>query len=76
MAVKVNFVLDEDVKNELDTLVESGMRSRIINEALRKELLLIKRRRLAMEQDRLRGQTRTVSNREIVRILRRDRSRS
>jgi len=76
MAVKVNFVLDEDVKNDLDRLVESGMRSRIINEALRKELLLIKRQKLAAEQDHLRGQTGAVSNREIVRIIRRDRSRS
>lgn len=76
MAVKVNFVLDEDVKNDLDRLVESGMRSRIINEALRKELLLIKRQKLATEQDRLRRQTDKVSSREIVRIIRRDRSRS
>ena len=76
MAVKVNFVLDEDVKSELDGLVESGMRSRVINEALRKELLLIKRQKLAAEQDQLRSRTDAVSNREIVRIIRRDRKRS
>ncbi len=76
MAVKVNFVLDEDVKRDLDALVESGMRSRIINDALRKELLLIKRRKLALEQDRLRGQTGKVPSGKIVQIIRRDRSRS
>ncbi len=75
MGVKVNFVLDDDVKSDLDRLVESGMRSRIINQALRKELLQVKRRRLAEEHDRLRGRTGAVSTREIVDNLRRDRSR-
>lgn len=75
MGVKVNFVLDDDVKSDLDRLVESGMRSRIINEALRKELLQVKRRRLAEKHDQLRSRTKAVSTREIVKILRRDRSR-
>lgn len=38
MPTKVNIVLDDDVKEELDRLVESGMRSRIVNRALRREL--------------------------------------
>lgn len=76
MAVKVNFVLDEDVKSDLDRLVESGMRSRIINEALRKELLQIKRQKLAEKHDQLRSQTSAISTREIVRTIRRDRNRS
>jgi hypothetical protein len=75
MAIKVNFVPDEDVKGDLDRLVASGMRSRVINEALRKELLGIKRQKLAAKQDRLRGRTEMVSTAEIVRAVRRDRSR-
>jgi len=75
MGVKVNFVLDDDVKSDLDRLVASGMRSRIINEALRKELLQVKRKGLAMKQDQLRGQTKAVSTSEIVKSLRGDRSR-
>ena len=75
MPVKVNIVLDDDVKAELDRLVASGMRSRVINEALRKELLHRMRLELAEQQDRLRARTKPVSTREIVRILRRDRSR-
>ena len=75
MSVKVNFVLEEEVKKDLDRLVESGMRSRVINEALRKELLQIKRKRLAEKQDQLRGQSQAVSIRQIVSALRRDRSR-
>jgi Arc/MetJ-type ribon-helix-helix transcriptional regulator len=76
MAVKVDFVLDDDVKNDLDRLVESGRRSRIINEALRKELLQIKRQKLAEKHDRLRGQTNAISTWEIVRAIRQDRGRA
>lgn len=76
MGVKVNFVLDDDVKRDLDRLVESGMRSRIINDALRKELLQVKRRGLAKKHDQLRGRTKAVSTLEIVKALRRDRGRT
>ena len=75
MGVKVNFVLDDDVKSDLDRLVESGRRSRIINEALRKEILQVNRRRLAEKHDQIRSQTKALSTREIVNILRQDRSR-
>ena len=47
MASKVNIVLDDDVKRELETLVEAGLRSRVINTALRKELMQIRRRQLS-----------------------------
>ena len=39
MPTKVNVVLDDDVKAGLDRLVESGRRSRVINAALRREIL-------------------------------------
>ena len=45
MPTKVNIVLDEDVKSELERLVESGMRSRVINKALRQELQSIRRQK-------------------------------
>jgi Arc/MetJ-type ribon-helix-helix transcriptional regulator len=75
MATKINIVLDDDVKAELDHLVESGLRSRVINEALRKELMLMRRRRLTGRLDKLRARTKPVSTREIVTLLRRDRGR-
>ena len=75
MAAKVNFVLDDDVKSELEDLVESGLRSRVINNALRKELLSIRMRQLSDRLDDLRKQTKVVSTREIVRLIRRDRGR-
>ena len=33
MPTKVNIVLDDDVKADLDRLVESGLRSRVVNRA-------------------------------------------
>jgi predicted transcriptional regulator len=75
MPRKVNIVLDDDVKSALDDLVESGMRSRVINNALRKELMLIRRRKLTGQLDQLRAKTTPVTTREIVKLIRRDRGR-
>jgi hypothetical protein len=43
--------------------------------ALRKELLQIRRRRLSEEIDRLRSMSKPVSTAEIVRLIRKDRDR-
>jgi hypothetical protein len=75
MATKVNIVLDDDVKAELETLVEAGSRSRVINNALRKELMLIRRGILTGRLDQLRAKTKPVSTKEIVQLIRRDRGR-
>ena len=72
---KVNIVLDDDVKSELESLVEAGLRSRVINNALRKELMLIRRRQLSDRLDQLRTKTKPISTQEIVRLVRRDRGR-
>jgi Arc/MetJ-type ribon-helix-helix transcriptional regulator len=75
MAHKVNIVLDDDVKAELEALVEAGSRSRVINNALRRELLTIRRRQLSDQLDSLRAKTKPISTREIVKLIRRDRGR-
>jgi len=75
MASKVNIVLDDDVKHELETLVETGMRSRVINTALRKELAFIRRRQLSEHLDNLRAKTKPISTKALVRLIRRDRGR-
>lgn len=75
MPSKVNIVLDDDVKTELDALVETGSRSRIINNALRKELMQLRRRQLSDRLDALRQKTKPVSSRDIVRLIQRDRGR-
>ncbi|MCX5814378.1 MAG: hypothetical protein NT178_17815 [Proteobacteria bacterium] len=48
-ARKLNFLIEESVCRDLESLVPAGKRSRLVNEALRKELELL-RRKLAVEQ--------------------------
>lgn len=76
MSFEVNFVTDEDVKGELEALVEKGGRSRVINEALRREPARILCERALNELTRLRGKTRSISTAENIGLLRRDRKRT
>lgn len=41
---KINFLLEDDVCRELDNLVPLASRNQVANEALRKELELLRRR--------------------------------
>ena len=75
MPTKVNIVLDDDVKADLDRLVETGKRSRVINNALRREIRLMSRRAANARLDAIRTTTRAVSTGEIVKLVRRDRGR-
>ena len=75
MAKKVNVVLDDDVKADLESLVESGQRSRVINRALRREILEIRRARADRQLTELRRATKAVSSSSIVDQIRRDRGR-
>ena len=75
MSTKVNIVLDDDVKADLDRLVDSGMRSRVVNRALRKEMLAIRRERANQHLDKLRRATKPVSTADLVAQIRRDRGR-
>ncbi len=43
---KLNFFVEEDIRKELDELVPAGQKSKIINKALRKELLRIRREKV------------------------------
>ncbi len=75
MPTKVNIVLDDDVKTDLDRLVESGLRSRVINTALRREIGLMRRRRASGLLDALRRATRVTPTADSVRMVRHDRGR-
>jgi hypothetical protein len=72
---KVNIVLDDDVKADLDRLVESGRRSRVINDALRREIQLMRRRAAGGRLDDLRRDTRQVPTADLVKFVRQDRRR-
>lgn len=75
MPTKVNIVLDDDVKADLDRLVDSGKRSRVVNRALRREIDLMRRRDANARLDIMRATTKPVSTTEIVKLVRRDRGR-
>ncbi len=72
---KVTLILDPDVQAEMARLIPPRKRSRVVNEALRRELL---RRRRALATERLkeiRQKTGTLSGREIVEAVRKVRAR-
>jgi len=48
-ARKLNFLIEEGICRDMDRLIPAGKRSRVVNEALRKELELL-RRKAAVEQ--------------------------
>ncbi len=75
LPTKVNIVLDDDVKADLDRLVRSGLRSRIVNQALRREMLAIRRQGANARLDELRSATRPVATEDVVAQIRRDRGR-
>jgi hypothetical protein len=73
---KLNFIVEEDIRKEMESLVPAGQRARLINEALRKELLRIKRERIHVKLSELRTKSSRVSDREIVATLHSDRKRA
>jgi hypothetical protein len=75
LPTKINIVLDDDVKADLYELVESGKRSRVVNAALRREILAIRRQRANATLERLRASTGRVATAELVELVRRDRRR-
>jgi predicted transcriptional regulator len=70
MASKVNLVLDDEVKEALDELIPAGERSRFANEALRAQLMLVRRRQAIQKLEALRQAGPHVPNAEILLALR------
>ena len=71
---KLNFLIEEDISRDLEDLVPAGQRSRVVNEALRKELELIRRRGALEGLHNVRASGKRFSSREIVENLAKDRS--
>ena len=44
---KMNFLIEKDVEQEMERLVPAGKRSKVVNEALRKQLELMRRKSAA-----------------------------
>lgn len=68
-SVKVNFILEDKVKDELISFIPSGKRSKVVNEAIKKELLFLKRKSLTEKLLKLRAKGPKVSTRELIETL-------
>jgi len=70
---KLNFMIEEDICRDLETLVPVGKRSRFANNALRRELELMRRKDAVGKIVSARTQGKKLSNQEIITFLARDR---
>ncbi len=73
---KLNVSIDDRLRDELFKLVPPRRRSQVVNEALRHELLRRKRQHATEVVQRLRKRSATLSGKDIVDAVRRDRERS
>ena len=71
-AKRVNFLIEESLSRELAELVPAGKRSQVVNEALRKELEII-RRKAAISRLVSGSKGKRLTTREIVSALEKDR---
>ena len=71
-AKRVNFLIEETLSRELAELVPAGKRSQVVNEALRKELEII-RRKAAISRLVSGSKGKRLTTREIVSALEKDR---
>jgi metal-responsive CopG/Arc/MetJ family transcriptional regulator len=71
---KINLILDEEVYKSLEALIPSGKRSQVINEAIRKEIELIRRSQAVNNLSEASKIKNRLSNQEIVAKLNLDRS--
>ena len=70
---KLNFLIEESICQDLEELVPAGKRSKIVNEALRKELETIRRKKAVESLLATSSQGNKLSTREIVESLAEDR---
>ncbi|OGR19554.1 MAG: hypothetical protein A3K53_06660 [Deltaproteobacteria bacterium RIFOXYB2_FULL_66_7] len=74
-ARKLNFMIRDEIARELEALVPAGERSRTVNDALAKELLSIRRRKITLRLRAARGKGPALGTEKIVAALRRNRGR-
>ena len=72
---KLNVSIDDRLRDELFKLVPPRRRSQVVNEALENELRRRKRKHATEAVHRLRKRSATLSEKEIVEAVRRDRAR-
>ena len=70
---KMNFLIEKDVEQEMERLVPSGKRSKVVNEALRRQLEVIRRKSAVSDLLSESAHGRRLSTAAIVTGLSRDR---
>jgi len=70
---KLNFIIEESVCLELQSLVPAGKRSKVVNEALRKELEKIRRKKAVDKLLTSNPSGKVFASQEIVERLAQDR---
>jgi len=70
---KLNFLIEESLCRDLETLVPAGKRSKVVNEALRKELESIRRKKSVEKLISSPPAGKQFSNCEIIEGLSKDR---
>jgi hypothetical protein len=73
-ARKLNFLIEEGVCRDLERLVPAGKRSRVVNEALRKELELLRRKSAVEQLIASSSGQKGFSNADIIDFIAKDRA--
>ncbi|HAD04929.1 MAG: hypothetical protein A2091_07235 [Desulfuromonadales bacterium GWD2_61_12] len=74
-ARKLNFMIGNEVAAELEKLVPPGQRSKLVSNAIAKELALFRRNAQTEKLMKLRQKTPVLATDEIVEAVRQDRQR-
>ncbi len=72
---KLNFMIKNELVMELEELVPPGRRSKVVNEAIMKELMALKRQKLTEKLLAIKQKSPSLSTDEIVAALKEDRRR-
>ena len=72
---KLNFMIKNELVMELEELVPPGRRSKVVNEAIMKELMALKRQKLTEKLLAIKQKSPSLSTDEIVAALKGDRRR-
>lgn len=70
---KLNFMIKNELVMELEELVPPGRRSKVVNEAIMKELMALKRQKLTEKLLVIKQKSPSLSTDEIVATLKEDR---
>jgi hypothetical protein len=74
-AKRSTFLIEESVSRDLAELVPAGKRSQVVNEALRKELEIIRRKKAVSRLVKGTAKGKRLSTRKIVSVLEKDRNK-